>query len=268
MRLLVVADLHYSLPQFDWVLNAAASYDLVILAGDVLDVASIVEPGAQMVVVKQYLRRLRELTTVLVCSGNHDLDALGANGEKQAIWLDSVRRLGIPSDGDTLTVENTLISICPWWDGPLTQQQIGAQLEAAAAQRQPGQPWIWVYHAPPPDSPISWGGHRYFGDAALPAWIAHYRPDVVFCGHVHEAPFVRNGSWIDRIGDTWLFNAGRQIGQIPTNIALDTMAGEAVWFSMEGAESVKLDRPLERPIPPLMALPGWLADLLKAASPT
>ena len=37
MRCLVVADLHYSLPQFDWVLNMASDFDLVIIAGDHLD---------------------------------------------------------------------------------------------------------------------------------------------------------------------------------------------------------------------------------------
>ena len=34
MRCLFVADLHYSLPQFDWLLQSAAGYDLVVLAGD------------------------------------------------------------------------------------------------------------------------------------------------------------------------------------------------------------------------------------------
>ena len=33
MRCLVVADLHYSLPQFDWLLSAAPQFDLVIFAG-------------------------------------------------------------------------------------------------------------------------------------------------------------------------------------------------------------------------------------------
>ena len=37
MRCLVVADLHYSLPQFDWLLSAAPQFDLVIFAGDALD---------------------------------------------------------------------------------------------------------------------------------------------------------------------------------------------------------------------------------------
>jgi Icc-related predicted phosphoesterase len=30
MRLLLVADLHYSLPQFDWVLELAADFDVVV----------------------------------------------------------------------------------------------------------------------------------------------------------------------------------------------------------------------------------------------
>jgi hypothetical protein len=171
--------------------------------------------------------------------------------------------MSIPIDGDTLFIGDTLITVCPWWDGPITQQQIGKQFEAAAAHRT--GPWLWVYHAPPSNSPISWSGQRYFGDSALLGWIGQYHPDFVVSGHVHEAPFARNGSWADRVGDSWLFNAGRQIGETPTTIAIDTGAMEAAWFSLEGAESVKLDAPLERPLAQLTALPDWMRA--KAASP-
>ena len=44
MRCLFVADLHYSLPKFDWLLRAAPKYELVVLAGDALDLASSVAP--------------------------------------------------------------------------------------------------------------------------------------------------------------------------------------------------------------------------------
>ena len=50
MRCLVVADLHYSLPQFDWLLSAAPQFDLVIFAGDALDLGSAVDFRAQIVV--------------------------------------------------------------------------------------------------------------------------------------------------------------------------------------------------------------------------
>ena len=32
MRLLLVSDLHYSLPQWDWLVRAAPRYDLVVLS--------------------------------------------------------------------------------------------------------------------------------------------------------------------------------------------------------------------------------------------
>jgi Icc-related predicted phosphoesterase len=265
VKILVVADIHYALPQFDWVVGAAPNYDLVIIAGDLLDTNSLVDPGTQIVVVLKYLQRLKELTRVIVCSGNHDIDAPDADGEKRASWMKAARRLKVPGDGDTLRIGDLLITICPWWDGPLTQQAIAAQLETAASLRT-GK-WLWVYHAPPPDSPVSWSGQRYFGDQSLGEWIGQYAPDFVLSGHVHEAPFARNGSWVDHIGSTWIFNAGQQYGPVPTTVSIDTDAMEAAWFSLEGAESVRLSEALSRPIPPLSAMPEWMARP-RAASPT
>jgi hypothetical protein len=59
---LVVADLHYSLPQLDWLLAAAPEFDVVIFAGDALDIGSSVDFRAQIVVVKKYLSLLSGLT--------------------------------------------------------------------------------------------------------------------------------------------------------------------------------------------------------------
>ncbi len=41
MHLLLVSDLHYSQPAFDWVLDVAGNFDVVVMAGDHLDLASI-----------------------------------------------------------------------------------------------------------------------------------------------------------------------------------------------------------------------------------
>jgi hypothetical protein len=48
---------NYSLPQFGWLLSAAPHFDLVIFAGDALDVASYVDFRAQIVVVTCINRR-------------------------------------------------------------------------------------------------------------------------------------------------------------------------------------------------------------------
>ena len=95
MRCLVVADLHYSLPQFDWLVSAAPQFDLVIFAGDALDITSTVDYRAQIVVVKRYLARLAGLTRIVLCSGNHDLDERNAEGEKISRWIGDVSELGI-----------------------------------------------------------------------------------------------------------------------------------------------------------------------------
>ena len=256
MRCLFVADLHYSLPQFDWLLQAAPRYDLVVLAGDALDVGSIVDYRAQTLVVRKYLQRIAAVTRLLVCSGNHDLDSRSEEGEKIARWVSDIRALTIAGDGDSIIVDDTLFTICPWWDGPVVRDRLAAQLEADASRRQ-NLRWIWIHHAPPVNSPTSWSGSRSLGDADLDRWIQEYSPDLVIAGHIHQSPFVKDGSWADRIGTTWVFNAGHQFGAPPAYIALDTSAGEAVWVSAMGIQIVRLDAPLQRPIRPAEALPQW-----------
>ena len=131
-----------------------------------------------------------------------------------------------------------MVSICPWWDGPSARQEIGEQLALDAGHRR--GPWFWIYHAPPSDSPTSWAGKRHYGDDALVEWIARFRPDGVLCGHIHQSPFRQEGSWVDRIGSTWIFNAGRQIGPIPAHIIFDSDSGSAIWHSLAGSEIVDL----------------------------
>ncbi len=256
MRLLLVADLHYALPQFDWVLDVAPDFDLVVMAGDHLDLGSMVDGRAQSVVVRKYFDRLRTKTRLMICSGNHDLDARNDAGEKVARWLTGPMNDGLLSDGDTFQIDETVFTICPWWDGPIVRAALGEQIAAAAAAR--GKYWVWIHHAPPDKSPISWGGARSFGDVELRQWIEQYQPDIVMSGHVHQSPFVQEGSWVDRIGPTWVFNAGHQYGAPPTHIIMDTSAGEALWFSAAGNQFVRLGHPLERPVARLETIPDWL----------
>ncbi|MDQ1532540.1 MAG: hypothetical protein QOF28_301, partial [Actinomycetota bacterium] len=91
-------------------------------------------------------------------------------------------------------------------------------------------------HAPPDASPTSWTGKRHYGDEDLVRWVEQHRPDMVLCGHVHQSPFASEGAWIDRIGSTLIFNAGRQIGPVPAHIELDTEAELARWSSLAGVD--------------------------------
>lgn len=235
MRILLASDLHYRLRQFDWLARAAPDFDVVVVAGDHVDSFLGVPVEVQVAALGATLGAMSQGTRVIVCSGNHDLDARNAHGEMAAAWVRRLAAQGVAVDGDTVQVGDTLFTVCPWWDGPASRAEVESQLLAASAHRSPGMRWVWIHHAPP-QCALSWNGKRHFADAALAALIERHAPDVVLCGHIHEAPFRNGGSWVDRIGRTWLFNAGHQIGDVPARVEIDLDAGEARWISLAGEE--------------------------------
>lgn len=251
MRLLFVADLHYSLKQFDWLLDQAPKFDATAIGGDLLDLSSALEADVQIAIVEKYLLRLRQKTRLLVCSGNHDGDSRNAADESIAAWLQSVRDDDLLVDGDGVTLGDARITICPWWDGAQSRAELQSLLEREAALRPPDGRWLWLHHAPPTGARTSWTGRKFIGDDALRGWIDRFQPDVVLSGHIHDSPFYREGSWIDRVGRTWVFNPGRQLGPQPTAIVLDLDAMTAEWSSIEGTLVNALDAkgPVSAPLP-------------------
>jgi Icc-related predicted phosphoesterase len=235
VRYLVASDLHYSLPQLDWIATQAPGFDGVVLAGDHLDVVGRAELGAQVLLVSALLGRLADHTAVFANSGNHDLTARREHGEKAATWLDAVDGR-VVTDGASRRLGDDLVSVCAWWEGPVTLAHVEAQLEEAAAERSSAQTWIWVYHSPPDASPTSWSGTRHFGDDVLNRLASHHAPDLVLTGHVHEAPFVPGGSWHDRIGPTLVVNAGRQSGSVPAHAIVDSALRSVTWWTSAGGE--------------------------------
>ena len=239
MNLLIVSDLHYSLRQFDWLIKQAPHFDAVVIAGDLLDIVSAVEPDVQIVVVHKYLERLCEKTRMIVCSGNHDGDVKNSAGEFVARWLQDVRNERTYVDGDSFKIEDDLFTVCPWWDGELTRSEMVAMLEAQAGARR--RRWIWVHHAPPDKQPVSWTGKKYGGDEFLCKLISRHQPDLVLSGHIHNAPFlVPKGGWTACMGKTRVFNPGKQIGAVPSCICLDLEAEQARFLSLEISEETNL----------------------------
>jgi Icc-related predicted phosphoesterase len=142
------------------------------------------------------------------------------------------------TDGSSIDVDGTRFTVCPWWDGPVTHDEVSAQLAQAAVNRP--QRWVWLYHAPPAGTVLCRDGRREFPDHDLAAWIAEHQPDVVLCGHIHQAPWVEGGSWHARLGSTLVFNAGRQIGPVPPHVTLDLEAGTAEWYGVFSEEALPL----------------------------
>lgn len=239
MRILVASDLHYRLAQYDWLVEHAADVDVVALPGDHLSIAGAVPLAAQIVVISRYLERLGERALVLTTSGNHDLDGAGEHGEQVAGWLHRIRLDGVHVDGATVDVGDTRFTLCPWWDGPTTKAEVDRKLEADADGR-PAR-WVWLYHSPPDGTGLCWTGRRAHPDPDLTAWIERWQPDLVLCGHIHQAPWADGGAWAARLGRTWAFNAGHQPGDVPAHIVIDTDERTASWFAVPERDEVSLD---------------------------
>lgn len=235
MRLLFVADLHYSLKQYDWLLGEADRYDLVAIGGDLLDLSLPLDSDVQIAIVERYLSLISAKAPLVVSSGNHDGDSRNAADESVAAWVREARHDRLHTDGEGFDCgPDTRITVCPWWDGDHSRGEVATLLAAESARRR--ERWIWIYHAPPEGARTSWAGRRHIGDESLAGWIAQYSPDLVFSGHIHNSPFYEEGSWIDRIGNTWVFNPGRQTGPEPTTIVLDLETMTAEWRSIEGRD--------------------------------
>ena len=237
MRLLLTSDLHYKLPHYDWVMNAACDFDAVAIAGDHIDGFQPIPAYIQIRAIKASLAAIAQRRPLFVSSGNHDLNTRNSAGEKFAGWVQECREATLAVDGDSMLIGDTLITVCPWWEGPAGRKAIVELLDAAAAQRT-GR-WIGLYHAPP-QGKLSWTGKRHFGCGLLPELIQRHSPTAVLCGHIHEAPFQDEGCWNERIGDTWLFNAGKQPGEAPPHIEIDFTAGVAKWVTEAGVQECAL----------------------------
>jgi Icc-related predicted phosphoesterase len=69
MKIPLTADLHSNSDWFSWVEDQASKYELISIAGDLLNIFSKVAIGDQMVLTKEFLQRLSQKTSVAVVPG-------------------------------------------------------------------------------------------------------------------------------------------------------------------------------------------------------
>lgn len=236
MKLLVVSDLHYSLRQFDWLAANRGETDLIIIAGDLLELSSAVDQDTQATVVEQYFRRICEDVPMVVCSGNHDL-LEEYDGTRSAEWLDDLSIPGLTVDCASFENPEIRILSLPWWETEEERDRAEEWLRSQHDGSDP-RPVFWVHHAPPRGAKTSWNGRRDAGDETVRRWIGEFSPAAVFSGHVHDAPYYApEGGWIDQVGETVVINGGQQIGEKPATVEVLLEDGTLVWCGMEGCET-------------------------------
>lgn len=206
MKVLAIADLHSAVAMLDGILQQAGPVDLVLLAGDITNFGT---PEDAEVIVNKIIRSGFPLLAV---AGNCDsaqieqrLQQLGVSLYRRAVVRHQVGFQGL--------------SAMPPWKTRMyhfSEDQLADHLQEGYRQLQQYQTastssddqisWkthVVLSHVPPRDCKLdrTFLG-RHVGSLALRQFIDHVQPDLVFCGHIHEA------RGLDRIGRTWVLNCG------------------------------------------------------------
>jgi Icc-related predicted phosphoesterase len=225
MKILLTADLHSNRAWYEWLTGEASHYDLVAIAGDLIDAFGIDEQGQVDWLRGTWLPKFRQQGVPLaVCSGNHDLAAKA--------WLIDLNTLqDMVGDGVTrlLTLRSgtkLVITTCPsnqWGDPP---PLIAPWEEGTRLRDQEQCPWLVLHHEPPREL-----APRKFDSSLWLKWqLGRFHPDFVACGHFH---ITGNLPFAAKVGTTSCFQAGQHPkAPRPYHIILDLSARTATRVRM------------------------------------
>lgn len=194
MRILALSDIHGAYRLAGRIVAAEAGVDLVILAGDLTTNGGAAEAGEAVAVLRAGSPGL------LAVAGNMDSPEIDSGFHAGGIGL----------NGRGVLVGGT--GFCGVSGGPHSplhtpyESSEDAMLELAEKGwgdiAQAGRK-VFVPHAPPFNTKLDViRGGIHVGSTAVRTFIEQRQPDLLICGHIHEA-------WgIDRIGKTVMVNCG------------------------------------------------------------
>lgn len=194
MRIIAFTDVHGSYDRVEEILRKESSFDAVIIGGDLTTHGTGEEASAFILRVQKFGK------PVLAVAGNMDLpsfdvayESLGVNINAKGVLIGEVGFFGVA--GSPFTPMNTPYEIS---EAEIDQRARKGWQGVHAAR------WkIFVPHAPPKGTTLDrilMGKH--VGSSAVREFVELHQPDVLVCGHIHEA------RGIDVLGKTHMANCG------------------------------------------------------------
>ena len=178
MKILALTDIHGSYATAEKIIQKESA-DVVILGGDLTNVGTVKEVENA---VKKFLSTAKQLFCV---AGNMDLpqhdDAfvqLGVSINARGVIIDDVGFFGVSAAPHSPLHTPYEIS----------EQEIAERIEQGFVQVKQSRYKVFVPHAPPYGTKVDIV-HAGFhvGSTAVREFIELHKPDIVICGHIHEA---------------------------------------------------------------------------------
>jgi len=195
MRILAFSDLHGSFGAVEKVLRHEEAFDAVVIGGD-LTTHGISAEASEAVKRFQLFGR-----PVVAVAGNmdppqldHAFAGLGVSINARGVVIGEAGFFGVSAS--PFTPFHTPYEI--------SEDEIRKRAEAGWAEVGDARWKIFVPHAPPANTALDrtfFGKH--VGSTAVREFIEKQMPDVVVCGHIHEA------RGVDSIGKTIMVNCGQ-----------------------------------------------------------
>ncbi|MBM4169764.1 MAG: YfcE family phosphodiesterase [Ignavibacteria bacterium] len=194
MRILAFSDVHGSYDKTYAIIEKERLFDVVLIAGDLTTYGTPDEAEEAIIRLKKYGK------PVVLVAGNMDPPTLESTFEKfhvsingRAKTIDFVAFFGV--SGSPVTPMRTPYEI--------SEEEIMARAQRGWEQAGAATTKVFVPHVPPRNTKVDkalMGIH--VGSTAVRTFVEEYKPDVVVCGHIHEA----RGQ--HEIGRTLIVNCG------------------------------------------------------------
>ncbi len=194
MRILAISDIHGGYDVVDRILYYEKEYDVVVIAGDLTTHGT---PDEAETAIRHIMTHGKQLICVV---GNMDSREIEDRLEHLYVLVDETAEIA----GNVAFFG---VSGCP--ETPmhtpyeLSEEEILSRAEKGWQQASQSAIRVFVPHAPPYKTKVDkifLGKH--VGSRSVRSIIEKYQPDVVICGHIHEA------SGQDTIGKSKIVNCG------------------------------------------------------------
>lgn len=193
MRILAASDVHAATDVLVGILDDAGPVDLVLLGGDLTHFGS--PEDAQTVVRLAQSKGARTLAVAGNCDSpaiDVRLAELGVSLFRRGVAVGPVGFIG-------------LSSMPPWVRTMyhFSEGELADALETGHRQVASSERLVVLSHAPPHGARVDrlWHG-RHVGSTALRTFVDRVQPELVVCGHIHEA------RGIDQLGRATVVNCG------------------------------------------------------------